>query len=338
MATPRRTLTAEEKRARDDQYRVEPKQFGEVLKGIVTIFNSLVTLNSALGKAGKGAQLVWAGQAPGQFVHFNRRHMRSANSRFARTILDLKNYLRVSRKKVRDPVRPESFSGTYTPVYAGEALQAFFNSRPENFGSVNPAVAGSPSLMNSLDMAKQGYLLRNTSTMLFYIYAHAQQLQDPANAQFARSDAVMDAAFGGNILAAFYPLKDANGSKITMANAVAQGLTPGLNTYQAIQQTRADFNPARFNTYFYQNIAASNYYSRAVLAADPALAPAAGALQQADIRAAMLAEHNLVKETSAHWHDLLEPGRKVQRDARKKTADAAKRAAGGVAARGRTRR
>lgn len=338
-ATPRRTLTAEQRRERDAQYRVDPKQFTTVLKGLVQVFNSLVLLNSALGQAGKGSYLVWQHpEQPGQLIQFNRRHLRSANSKFARALVELKNYLRVSRKKTREPVRPESFSGTYTPVYAGEALRHFFTAAPGNFGPLNPVQAAQTqqagaALMDSLPRAQQGYLLRNTSTMLFYIYAHANQLQDAENAQFARSDAIMNESFGGAIPAAFYSVRGGDGKtvKVSMDEAVRQGaIQAPLNTYQVIQVTHPEFNPQRFNTYFFQNIAAANYYSRNALAAEQGgLAAQAAVLNQPDIRQAMLNEHNIVKQVSAQWHDLLEPGRKANRDARKREQDAQKRATGG---------
>lgn len=340
-ASPRGNLNADQKRERDAQYRVEVKQFGEILKGMVQIYSALNLLTAALGQAGKGAYLAFPNpNQPGTFIPFNRKHLRSAQAKFSRSLLQLKNYLRVSKKKTRDPVKPESFSGTYTPVYAGDALRQFFTAAPQNFGPLHPVQAvqavqagqtgqAVQALMDSLQMVSQGYLLRNTSTMLFYIYAHANQLQAQDNAQFARSDDVMMQAFGGNIPAAFYAFRGQDGkpAKIPMAQAIQQGLVqaPGLNTYQVIQLTRPDFDPNRFNTYFYQNIAAANYYSKAALAADQNLAPAAQALQQADVRAAMLAEHNIVKDVSAEWHQLLEPARKAQRDARKKQQDALKK-------------
>lgn len=343
--SPRRTLTAEEKRLRDDQYRVDVKQFGAVLKNMVQVFNALTLLGAALGHAEKGAYLGFPNPTPGQpYIPFTRKHLRSANAKFAKHILLLKNYLRVSKKKTRDPIKPESFKGTYTPVYAGPALQAFFTLQPGGFGPLSPrtATAQAPgdALMNSLPMVAQGYLLRNTSTMLFYIYTHANQLQAADNAQYSRSDAVMDQAFGGEIPAAFYTYRGADGKsvKLPMAKAVATGLiADSMNTYQVISQlyppgTRnrkgedVGFRPERFNTYFYQNIAAANYYSKAALSDQPELAPAAEALQQEDVRQAMLREHTIVKQVSAEWHDLLEPARSEQRIARKKQQDAIKRA------------
>jgi hypothetical protein len=344
-ASPRRALGAEEKKARDDQYRVEVKQFGEILKGLVQIFNSLVLLNTALGQAGKGAYLAYPNTAqPGTFIPFNRKHLRSANAKFSKQLLLLKNYLRVSKKKTRDPVAPNSFSGTYTPVYAGEALQRFFNAAPGNFGPLGPKAAAASgvagaALMDSLQMVKQGYLLRNTSTMLFYVYAHANNLQARDNAQYASSDQVMMEAFGGQIPAAFYSYRSGEKvEKVAMNQAVGKLIQAPMNTYQVIGAlyppgTRnkkgedVGFRADRFNTYYFQNMAAANYYSKTALGADAALAPAAQALARDDVRQAMLNEHEVVKAVSAEWHDLLEPGRKVQRDARKKQQDAAKKAA-----------
>ena len=346
MATsPRRPLTPEEKKARDDAYRVDLKTFGEILATTTNYFNCLVALNSALGQAGKGAYLLFPNpdpRNPGQMVAFNRKQLRSANAKFSKHILSLKNYLRVAKKKTRDPVRPESFSGTYTPVYAGDALRSFFNTAPGNFGPLAPIQAAQSGemgvqLMDRLPMVRQGYLLRNTTTMLFYIYAHQNQLQDAVNAQFASSDDVMTAAFGGEISASFFSYRVEGGktAKVRMETAVESGLIPrAMNTYQVISNMYpigtmnnreppqdVGFRPDRFNTYYYQNIAAANYFPRAALAADPNYAQVAEFIARDDIRQAMLNEHNIVKAVSDEWHSLLEPGRKVQRDARKKEKD-----------------
>lgn len=370
MATSPRTprkKTAEEKAAIDALYKTDAKGIGQHLKQVVIRFNAINALTNALGQAGKGAYLAFPNpNQAGTFIPFNRKHLRSAVAKFSKEILQLKKFLTASRKKDRAKSTAASFSGTYTPVYAAPALLAYFTNGAAGFGDVNPQAPGQPiqvadsngvvrqvagSLMDNLGMVKQGYLLRNTSTMLFYIYAHAQRLQDPANAQFARSDPLMDQVFGGTIPAAYFSWKvdtgkskdkkvrQANGEqalmkvpdykseKALMAQAVAQGTIPAaLNTYEVIRRSYPDFNSAHFNTYFYQNIAAANYFSRTALAADPELAAVANALAQPDVRQAMLAEHELVKQVSAAWHAVLEPGRKVQRDARKKQADAAKKA------------
>ena len=339
--SPRRALTAEEKEARDAQFRVDTKTFGLILKRLVKNFNNLTHLNTALGQGGKGSFLTWETQTPEGVRHipFNRKHLRSANAAFAKDVMALKNYHRVALKRKRETIKPESFKGTYTPVYAGPALQTFFTAAPGNFGPLHPLTAAQTgvagqALMDSLPMVQQGYLLRNTNTLLFYIYAHANQLQSEIDSRFARSDDVMNQAFGGQIPAALYAVADADGKqvKFTMDQAVASGYIPApMNTYQVIAEKRTrdigrnDFDPNNFNTYFYQNISSYNYYPKSILQ-QPEFKNAADALARADMRQQMLNEFYIVKGVSAEWKAVLEPTRKAKRDANKKANDARKKA------------
>src|SRR3972149_8006979 len=83
--SPRRALTVQEKEQRDIQYKVDLKTFGTILKNLTQLFNALVALNTALGQAGKGAYLAFPNPAyPGTMVPFNRKHLRSANAKFAK--------------------------------------------------------------------------------------------------------------------------------------------------------------------------------------------------------------------------------------------------------------
>lgn len=373
VVSPKR-LTVVEKKNRDQKYKVDLKKFGEHLKSLSQAFYAILQLNTELAKIPKGALLSFTTDSSGSTVTFNRKDLRSAQAKFSNQLLDLKNYLRVSKKKSRDPVKPSSLSGTYTPVYAGDALREFFNHASSKFGPVSPMGNGDKPndlLMNHLPMVKQGFLLRNTCTILFYIYAHNNGLQ-LSNAQFAHSDEVMVRAFGGTIPAAFYSYIGENGKnlKVPMNKAVSMGLISApVNTYNAvaakvnaglqvklpkieqqIAEKRAElaaqgqstdkeltallkkkeklvgFNANEFNTYYYQNIAAANYYSKDALSGNPALVEQAKGLAREDVRQHMLKEHELVKQVSEEWHLLLEPTRKLGRDARKKASDAAKRA------------
>ena len=339
----RRSPTAVKAAAAEEKYRVTPSEFRTVLKGMSSLFNVLVVLNTTLASAGKGAKLQYAG---GQ--ELDKKKLRTANTNFGRQLVSLGRYFTMSKKKPREKVRPDSFKGTYTPVYAGDALVEFFSRDPKRFGSVD--VAGGTNtggnIMDQLPLAKAGYLLRNTITMLFYIYAHNNNLQDPENAQIAKSDDYMTAAFGGNIAATFYSSRGSDGkiSKIPMDQAVRDGLIDGpWNTYEVISDlypagTRnkkgqdVAFNKDRFNTYYYQNIAAANYYSKTAMVeavknnVPENIGTEAQYLADPANRQAMLREHTLVKAFSAEWHDVLEPDRKAKRDARKKVQDAQKRA------------
>lgn len=339
MATPRTRLTPEEKHVNDEKYRITVKEFSKVLTDLGDSFKSLVTLNTVLESAGKGSFLVYPNPNQGESeLTFDRKQLRSANSLFVKEILSLKNYLRVAKKKHRKPVKPESFSGTYTPVYAGDALRAFFTIDTKRFGYVDPQNPSSGYLMDNLKMVQQGYLLRNTSTMLFYIYAHFNELQNADNAQYAHTDDIMTTAFGGNIPATYFSYRGNDNKivKVPMSQAVGSIIETPANTFDIvtllyppgtdIKGNRAGFDPNNFHTYFFQNFAAANYYSKAALNMDQNLASVSQDLQNAQVRQAMLDEHNLVKDVSNIWSGLLEPSRKVQRDARKKAKDAEKRA------------
>lgn len=375
LNSPRRALTPDQKKARDDLIRDRMKNFSGMLKSIVENFNNLMKLNRELAAAGKGTQLMWQFQNGTQVV-LNKRILKSAQAQFAKDVMKLKEYFRVSKKKAREPGNPATFSGTYAPIFAGPALRTFFTAGAAGFGPKNPyylvpdangqtpvpqpgsedydanAPGGLVQLMGQLPYVQQGFLLRNTCTMLFYIYAHASQLQDQNNAQNVHSDEVMNAAFGGDIPASFFSSKvqgqKGKIQKVLMPQAVASGLVPGpINTYEVISRSypannmavkpEKRFNPANFNSFFFQNIAAPNYFSfdSATEAYKYAgqyqpyaeLENVPATLQDAGVRAQMRAEHDLVKAVSAAWKAILEPGRKAKRAEKKKIQDAAKRQA-----------
>lgn len=351
----RRGGTSEEKRLRDAIYRVEVKQFGDILKGLAVLFNAIASLNGALGQAGKGAFLEFKDPGtPGRVIPFNRKHLRATNSMFTKLITGLKNYLRVSKRKTRDPVLPEHFRGTYIPVYAGDSLRDFFTKGAAGFGPLHPLTARAEqdagirpeALMSYLPMVQQGFLQRNTATMLFFIYAHNNGLQWEQNAQFARADQIMVDAFGGIIAASFFSFfngeETASGekkiSKIPMQQAIDQkmidrpwnefeiitSLYPPGQTFNKKGED-VGFRIERFNTYYYQNIAAGNYYSKPTLLKFPQFEQIAAFLDEPENRRSMLAEHTLVKEVSLEWLTILGPGRKARSDLRKKQNDARKK-------------
>jgi hypothetical protein len=195
------------------------------------------------------------------------------------------------------------------------ALQYFLTADPGRFGPFDPKEGGN-ALMTYLPMASQGYALRSTIIKLFYIYFNANNLEDQQNAQFIQSDDLMNAAFGGDIPAGFYPFRWSDGKldKMPMDQAVSRGFIPApINTYQVIQATHTDFDPGRFNKYFTQNIAAANYYS----SVDIPTLEINQALERDDIRAAMFQEYKIVKDVSAKWQAIARE-RKTQRVARRR--------------------
>ena len=99
--------------------------------------NALFALTERVSRLDKG-QFLRYWETDTVYHDLTKKDIRSARARFATLMKEIKNYLRVSKKKSRDTVPPESLKGTYTPVFAGKALTTFFTSSPKNFGSVNP--------------------------------------------------------------------------------------------------------------------------------------------------------------------------------------------------------
>lgn len=312
----------------EHKFKITSADFGKRLKSKVEIFNALIALNSAFAQAGKGAYLVFPHPTkPGEYFPLNRKHIRSANAWYGSHIMEDKKVLTFAKKKKRTTALPESLRGTFSPVFAGDALRAFFNNNPGGFGPLDPEEAARTqqagvALMDRLPLAKSGKILRNGLTMLFYLYVRANNLQMEDNASFTRVDDHWRNCFGGNIPSAFFLFReDANGKipKIPMADAVEKGYTKTpLNTFDALSLSRPEFNREEFNTYYFQNIAAANYFPVSTLKGNESMAGIVADLENPEIRAQMLAEHNLIKAASSAWKRLLEPGRKIQRDANKK--------------------
>lgn len=318
--------------AKDLEYRVDMKEFSTILKDMASRFEALAFLNALLlNPQSKGLDLHYQGTGEPEDDEGDRtitsKDVKAANASFVRMLMDLKNYLRVSKKKLREHVSPDTFTGTYTPAYAGEALKYFFNNG--DFGPADPKSSGK-KLMDSLEYVKKGYLLRNTTTMLFYIYTHHNKLQVPGQGQFTKPDKLFKHAFGGKIPATYYVTKTDQGKqlKMLMKRAVMKEEDGGLddvkkpmNTFEVIANGAEEnrFHADKFNVYFYQNIAAANYFSVAglddaiFLAEDisddesvklySSIKQNLGDTTEGSFRDKMLAEHNIVKETSLAWKE-----------------------------------
>lgn len=146
-------------------------------------------------------------------------------------------------------------------VYVGDVLYNFINDNRAKFGSINGPAAG-PNLIDNLIWGQNGYFYRFALTALIGIYALKNNLKDPHDPTYLIPDAYMHEYFGGNRAATFYLYRNQNNEvqRMLMGDAVNAGLIERpLNTFEVIQRVRPDFNPARFQFYYLQNVAAVNY-------------------------------------------------------------------------------
>jgi hypothetical protein len=249
--------------------------------------------------------------------------MENASIIFIENSIDeaIKEMIEYHKKYLRES-RPESLKGTYSPIYAGTVLRTFFEAST-GFGPLDPEQWKTTGLMDSLVMdklpcVKQGFMLRNTLTMLFFLYIRTVELHEPENVQFCHFDDVMKKVFT-EMDAAFYTAEGV--PKIETTEAVKKGLiTAPLSTQEVIRLKRPEFNDDKtpiirnvtedkqiyrkaFNSYFFQQLASNNYYSKENLRENEKYAHILETLDE--VTNQMILEHNIVKETAMKWDEYL---------------------------------
>jgi len=165
-----------------DKYHKTPRQMTEITTALVTQAKVVIGLGRALHNKGRGAKLVYV--EGGQEFEFTQQDLSAAQKALYRAIKGMDMYFKYSRKNKRGPVTPGEFKGVYSPVVLGDVLREFFNDR-----SFDPIVG-------NLRVLRAGLALRNTLTMLFYLYAHQESLQVVGNGSMIAPNPVMSRVFG----------------------------------------------------------------------------------------------------------------------------------------------
>jgi hypothetical protein len=209
----------------------------------------------------------------------------------------------------------QALTGSYTPIYLGNPLIQFFNNG--DFGSIDPADditnLFSAKLMDFLPCLKSGFCLRNSLTLLFFIYAWNNKLQEKENLQFFHLDDVMNKCFV-EINAEFYT--DDIYSKMHMTKAIERGIiVHPLSTQQVIRIKRPEFNqdntPIKLKdgtitykkatqNYYMQLLCSLNYYSKNDLALSDDFI-IIGVLDHEIMHKQMMDEHNIIYNTLERW-------------------------------------
>lgn len=343
MADSTVTLTIDEQKRL--KYYKTNKEIAVHHNELAVFAQSVVTLALHVGALDKGKILrFYDGD---EFYEFSKKDLRAATAKLVKAIKELTTYWKVSRKKPKVKSSPESLKGTYTPIYAGDVLKEFF-SKHANFGPLDvqtwkDSKNFGTGIMESLPYAQKGFMLRNTLTMLFFLYARTMGLQEVENAQFSHFDDHMTKVFT-TMPAAFYTTE--NVAKLPMSEAIKKGYveTP-ISTLDVIRLKRSNFNQENtpiiknatedkqiyrkaFANFFFQLLASNNYYSKKNLEENVEKNPSSPqileALTRKDVTDQMIAEHNLVHDTAMRWSAYLAPKRKAILDKKKKELAAKK--------------
>lgn len=337
MSTRRKSKSP---RRSSKEFIVNVQEFETILKNLVKQFRAILIFQSLLLQY-KDATLTF--KTTGKVLKITSSDVKELSNKFAKEILLLKNYFRAAKKKPRGEIVPEKFLGIYEPVVCGEALKNFFSEEPERFGFVDPKTK-KEQLMKNLELVASGYMLRNTITMLFHIYIRNNPDVQTENGQFVSFDDYMNKYFGpeSEFSAVYYVNEDKTKTLMNVAllpeSEGGLGLQEELNTYQVLSRVYGDsFNTKSLKTFFFQNIAAINYYSKKEISnivrnyntnkllessykkdEYDVFVQAYEDITNPDILNQMLEEHNLVKQASLNWNEIIKENKKKKKKSKKK--------------------
>lgn len=208
-------------------------------------------------------------------------------------------------------------TGTYAPIYLGNSLCQFFTNT-DKFGSIDPIDSitnmFSAKLLDFLPCVKAGFLLRNSITLLFYIYMKNNNLQEKENSQYSHFDDFMNKIFV-EMYSEFYT--DLNYGKMLMIEAIERGIIEHpLSTQDVIRLKRPEFNQddtsikikasndliyrKSFKNYYTQLLASNNFYSKGDLIRLNKI-EILKILDNESIQKQMIEEYNIIIEVLQKW-------------------------------------
>ena len=228
-------------------------------------FKNLIKLHVKYDSVKPSHQLVFENGS--ELKILTRPELTNATSEYTKKLLYLKKLYVEGTKHSRIQIVPESYKAAYTPIKVGSAFISFLapdaNKRLPNFGQV-PNEDGSAfiiksNLLDALPRAKEGYFLKNSLTLLMYIYAGINKLKSKVASEGQKNipDDRMNHIFG-KLLALYY--QEPNSPKILMSKSGQK-----MTTYEVVAGKNSKFNPAKIENNYFQSIQSLNIYEAADL-------------------------------------------------------------------------
>jgi hypothetical protein len=224
-----------------------------------------------------------------------RKEVAAANAEYDKKLLSLKKLYLEGTKHTKEQPLPESFKSAYLPVKMGPVFVSFLsadaNKRQPNFGQVpngdGTSFLPKSSLLDSLPRAREGYVLKNSLTLLLYIYATVNDLKSKEKKEGQKNipDDRMNYVFG-QLPSLYY--QNAGEDKVLMTKTNHK-----LPTYGVISHKNASFNAAKIENYYFQSIQSLNIYDPADLSQKDA-----DALKGQKLRQDLLNEFRIIERAN----------------------------------------
>lgn len=202
---------------------------------------------------------------------------------------------RKARKRKRQ-ADPASFSGAYTPVVVSKALIEFV--KKVGLGRVDPKDPTSALLVDQLTCAQQGYGLRNSFQLIWFLAIYHNEMQNPEDKTTLKPNGAMAEVFGSRDCPSRYiNVMSDDGKFSTVKN------TEGLSTFEAIEYRSRElekkekaFDRECFKIYSFPVILSLNIYKSGDLAED-----IRETLKSEPLRQQLLKEYQVLQKTKENW-------------------------------------
>ncbi|HSW75821.1 MAG TPA: hypothetical protein VLG50_02160 [Candidatus Saccharimonadales bacterium] len=241
--------------------------------------------------------------APGHHLRFTkdgdekiltRNELNAMQQDLFKRISNLKKMYIEGSRNSRDPILPSSFKASYTPIKSGPVFVSFLaadGKKLPNFGEIpnedGTAFLKGTNLLDALPKAREGYFLKNSLTLLLYIYSTVNGLKSKEQSEGQKNipDDRMNKIFGKqNALYYQEPDKD----KVLMTTSGKK-----LSTYAVVSGKNSRFKQDKIENYYFQSIISLNIYELDDLDAD-----SKKHLIDSDFRKALLNEFLLIENAN----------------------------------------
>lgn len=267
--------------------------FNKEIDSLTKESRQLQKLSEKYGKVKPSHQLVFTKGDETRIL--TRQELNNAWSEYNKKVTGLKKLYVEGTKHSRLQILPSSFKAAYTPIKAGPVFTALLSAdaskKLPNFG-MSPNADGTAfipnsKLLDSLPRAREGYFLKNSITLLMYIYASVNQLKSKEVSEGQKNipDERMNNVFGKQI-ALYY--QEPGEDKVLMTKS-----GQSLSTYDVVSGKNGKFNSDKIENYYFQSLQSLNIYNDEDLTAKDRQN-----LLSPNIRKELLAEYEIIERAN----------------------------------------
>ncbi len=241
-------------------------KFNREVDDIIKDAKHLIRLSERYGSAKRGHELVF--NKNGEERTLTVDELNEARTEYFKKLQTLKKLNVECSKNTRASLKPLSFKAAYTPSKVSNIFVTFFGpdkkKRMPYFGeqpnSDGTGFVAKSNLLDLLPRVREGYLLKNSLTLMINIYNAVNDLKskEPREGQKNIPDERMNTVFGE--MDALYYQDATDSPKILMTKSGKK-----LSTYAVVAGKNARFNPSKIENYYFQSILSLNVYDESDL-------------------------------------------------------------------------